>query len=419
MQDFYEVKDNQIWLNSFLDFESRMVHEGFTSLDETLEVLDAAYKKFMGKVEGVLIKVEATQNKGSYLVQLQNFKKQILEINAIGDFTKVYQRIEGLEKEILVTIEQNRSRNLEIKKALLEEIEIVSASTIWKKAGEEMNSIRLRWKKTGAASADLDDQLETKFQSYTDHFYNARSAFFEKSESAISLYSALISESTAIIEDEKFNRNQKISELKKVQVKWKSLPPIPKNKYSDLYKSFNNVHDDFFSGYKSEVEKEKAERKVERTEQGLQKKRALILKVKALQKNLPENYMNEIKALRTEWKNSGYVPNALSDEIWAEFNYWIERLIENSRLEKMVRENSELNLSNEKEVISEKLKHLKRLVRKEKESLEKMNSNIGSFRINHKSKGFGQLLDSKAKEQERRWQVKRDIIRELEAELVS
>ena len=151
---FISIEGNEIFLKPFLSFQKRKIGELNSDEKEVFEKLLKEFEKFKQKTETVFQKIENTENKGSFLVQLENFKQQIQTINAFGNFEEIYSKIEHYETQIKQQIESNRTRNLEIKKALLEEAKILSESKNWQKATEEIKDLKLRWLKTGAVISE-------------------------------------------------------------------------------------------------------------------------------------------------------------------------------------------------------------------------------------------------------------------------
>ncbi len=406
MQELFEIRDNQVWLKSFLEYAERPLCEIKESEEATLEYLKSRFDRFKTKVDAVISKIDSTVNKGSFLVQIKNFKEDIGRIDALGDFASVYNTLVIYEAQIEEQVAANRVRNLEIKNSLLEEAKVIAQSDNWKKAAEELKSIYQRWQKTGAVDAEKREELENNFKTILDGFYTARDAHYKEREKDADVYKETIDKAAKLVEDTSIENSVKAKQLKSLQKEWKTLPSIPGGLYQKLWKEFSQVQDKFFVEYKKE-----------RHQEGIGAKNDLVEKAKSLVDNYTKHSIDDIKKLRQEWRKTFYSEDEESKKIWSDFNYWIEKFVELKRLEKLVNKGDIKPKKDEKEIISEKIKLLKRLIRKEKENLEKMNSNLGTFRINHKSKGFGEVMDAKTQEQERKWKVKKDLIKELEEQL--
>ena len=91
---FISIEGNEIFLKPFLSFQKRKIGELNSDEKEVFEKLLQEFEKFKQKTETVFQKIENTENKGSFLVQLENFKQQIQTINAFGNFEEIYSKIE-------------------------------------------------------------------------------------------------------------------------------------------------------------------------------------------------------------------------------------------------------------------------------------------------------------------------------------
>jgi len=411
-EKYLEIEDKDIFLKPFLSFPKRKIGEVKESIEKRIQELVENFSKFETKVNAVFEKIEKNENKGSFLVQLDNFKKEISEINAVGNFEEIFVQIEKYEIEINEIIASNRKRNLDIKLALLEEAHIFSNSTNWKQASEEMNDLKMRWQKTGAVVAERKEELENKLQGYFDEFYQKRAAFFENTGENVEEYQNLIA-----LAKEKLSLDiskNVAEEMKDLQLQWKNLTQIPGKQYAELSKEFRSIQNTFFNQLKEHIDGEKIKNIKHKQVKSLEIKKQLIEQAKKLFENIENDHFETIKELRKKWKSAGATSSKVSEEIWDEFNYQIGKLIELQKLLKIEKNILKENKDATDETIKmEKERYLKKSIRFEKEDLEKMTTNVGNFRINHKSNGFSNVMDSKTKEQERRLKIKEDLLKNL------
>ena len=409
---FVTIEGNEVFLKPFLSFHKRKIGELNSNEIETLSNLKLEFDKFEKKVNEVFQKIENTENKGSFLVQLENFKKQIETINVSGNLEEIFTKLEQYEQQIKQQIEVNRTRNLEIKKALLEEAKILSESKNWHKASEEIKDLKLRWLKTGAVISEKKEELENSFQAYLNHFYSQKNELLENTQEHIDTYKKLIEQAKSKLEA---TLSKEIGEeMKAIQHQWNELPPIPKIQYNILHNEFIDVQNKFFNNFKKWIGQQRKHLNDEKQQKSIDLKINLIEKVKYLYQKIEDNHFDTITQLREEWKKSGIISPEKSEKFWDDFNYQIEKLLETQKLHKIEKNLLKNNSNTKKETIFiEKEKYLKKAIRIEKENLEKMTTNLGSFRINHKSTDFAQVMDSKTRMQERKLKVKQELLKLL------
>ena len=294
----------------------------------------------------------------------------------------------------------------------MEEAKILSESKNWQKATEEIKDLKLRWLKTGAVISEKKDELENAFQAYLDNFFDQKNSFFEASQQHVEAYKNLLEQAKKKLETA---LSKDLSEeMKSIQQQWNALPPIPKTHYVALNNEFKEVQNKFFNDFKKWIGQQRKHLNDEKQQKSIDLKINLIEKVKNLYHKIEDNHFDTITQLREEWKKSGIISPEKSEKLWDDFNYQIEKLLETQKLLKIEKNLLKKNSNTKKETIFiEKEKYLKKAIRIEKENLEKMTTNLGSFRINHKSTDFAQVMDSKTRMQERKLKVKQELLKLL------
>ncbi|PIQ47477.1 MAG: hypothetical protein COW03_14975, partial [Cytophagales bacterium CG12_big_fil_rev_8_21_14_0_65_40_12] len=136
------IKDGKVFRNAFLDFGQREIGELKDSEESTLFFFSERFNLAQAKVDQVEEKINATENKGSYLMKVLHLKETLHEFDAIGDFKKLYKKLDLLEEQLTGFINQNRAKNLEIKTALQAELDVVAKSVEWKSATAEVKEIQ-------------------------------------------------------------------------------------------------------------------------------------------------------------------------------------------------------------------------------------------------------------------------------------
>ena len=104
--------------------------------------------------------------------------------------------------DILGTALKNREKNLTSKIALIQEAEALSDSIEWQETTDKLKDLRSTWIKTGPVEKDLTEEIEERFRTAVEHFFERKKNFFEdkkKMQNRIyDRYRDLISQSVAL-----------------------------------------------------------------------------------------------------------------------------------------------------------------------------------------------------------------------------
>ena len=143
------IQEQQVWLRPFMNYPARRVGDVKESEDDSLVYFAKRYEMFRDKVSDLLARIEASENKGSFLMKVLHMKEQIGNYDALGDFEQLYHTLAGAEAAINETIKQNREKNLASKIALIQEAEALRDSIDWQETTDKLKDLRGTWIKTG------------------------------------------------------------------------------------------------------------------------------------------------------------------------------------------------------------------------------------------------------------------------------
>lgn len=237
------VKSDKIYLKGWGKHQDREIGEVRDGdLEKSVQFFVERFEEFEKKVEDLIQNIEATENKGSFLMKLVHLKEQLPKHDGLGDYQRIHDRLDKYESLIKDIIHKNRLRNTDIKKALLLEAEEIGQILNWKEATEKANDLKSRWIKTGSADEENQEQLEHDFWSKIQNFYDRKKRFFEDKQKLIDRreeqYSNLVKEAEKI--DDFFGkaRFEKVKDLKE---RWKEVGGIPAEKYQPLYEKFKQL----------------------------------------------------------------------------------------------------------------------------------------------------------------------------------
>jgi len=249
--EFGYVKDEKVFLKGYLTYPDRQIGEVRNTPEEALQYFVNRFQLAQNKVAQLEEQVEEAQNKGSFLTKLLQLRKNLTEFDGLGDFIPLLERLDALEEKLRELIKTNQAKNLEIKRALLEEVREVVKGEDWAQVTEQMQELKTKWLKTGPVEKPYEDEIEGEFQRLTDDFYQRRRDFFaEKNriiDEKLATLQRLVDRAFALRRQEDLDAS--FQEIKQLQAEWKTIGQVPPKKQSMLWKQFKKANDLFFEKY--------------------------------------------------------------------------------------------------------------------------------------------------------------------------
>lgn len=248
---FGYVRDGKVFLKGYLDNPDRQIGEVRNTEAEAIQYFINRFQLAGTKVAQLKQQVEEAQNKGSYLTKLMQLRKSLLEFDGLGDFIPLLEHLDGLEVELRELIKVNQAKNLEIKRALIEETRQVAQLEDWNEATELMQEIKTKWLKTGPVEKPYEDETEGELQRIADDFFQRRREFFTEKNRQIDERLATLQR----LVDSAFRLRRMedvdvaFQEIKLLQAEWKTIGQVPPKKQSMLWKQFKKANDLFFEKY--------------------------------------------------------------------------------------------------------------------------------------------------------------------------
>ena len=253
IQDEYGyIQDGLVFLGGYAGHPDRQIGEVRRTPEEALQYFRNRFTIAQGKVDLLHQQVEEAQNKGSYLTKLIQLRKTLIEFDGLGNFIPLLDRLDVLEDELKSLINSNQVKNLEIKRALVEDVRAISERTDWNVASEDMAELKNKWLKTGPVEKQYEEEVDGGFQLYTDTFFQARREFFIEKNKKIDEFIAFAED---LIKQVEVLRNAPdvdvaFEEIKKIQQQYRTLPSdLPPKRKKDLWRLFKRANDNFFWRY--------------------------------------------------------------------------------------------------------------------------------------------------------------------------
>lgn len=405
------IKDNKVYLKGFLGQDDRVIGEVKEDEASTISYFEARFDQLKEKVEKLKSDIQENQNKGSFLMKLIHLRDSLMQADALGDFIPLIEELNKEEEYLSEIIQANRSKNLEVKKALIQEAEEMKDNTDWRETTEAYKDLKMRWIKTGPVEKELEEEIEMKFNDAVQHFFENRRHYYEglalQAEENIKVYEALVVQAR---EAHDFPDAKVAFEIsKKIQKEWKASGKVPAEKRQPLWDEFSRLNNRIFSRYKRTLNPGPSMHPREI----IRKAEQLTDEIKKLA-GQPTTYelIGQAKKIQEEWKK---LPMRKPKEVnltARSYQFFMDIVFEKAFLEKLVHgkyEGFDEKPAEEQKQI--KIALLKDLLHRDQTELDTAQSNSDNFRV--QTQDFEIMMRKKLSGLKRKVDVKNYILRQL------
>lgn len=244
-------QDGKVYINAYLTFPQREIGFVRNTEQEALDYFVNRFELAKTKVIQLASEINDVQNKGSYLTKVVQMKAYLSEFDGLGDFEPLFKQLDSLEVFLRDLIQNNQIKNLEIKRALIEDAKTIAVQEDVLKATEDLMELKSKWVKTGPVDKKYQDSLSESFQEVLDQFFLLRRAYFEEKnrqiDEKIVLLQGYIDSVHQLRKAE--DLDDSIIKVKELQKEWKNVVGLPPKKQSMLWKNFKKANDMFFEKY--------------------------------------------------------------------------------------------------------------------------------------------------------------------------
>ncbi len=422
-KQYGSIQDQQVWLKPFMNYPARQVGEVKESEDDSLVYFAKRFEMFQEKVNNLLERIDSSENKGSFLMKVLHMQEQVGNYDALGDFEAIYHTLTEAEAAINETIKQNREKNLTTKIALTQEAEALSDSIEWQETTDKLKELRSTWIKTGPVEKELTDEIEERFRSAVENFFERKKNFFEdkkKMQNRIyDKYRDLISRSVALQNSEEWEETT--AKLKQLQNQWKDVGgTLPRKTMTRLWTDFRKAHNHFFERLKKKINNEKNESRGKYYEANFERKKALVEEAEQLlQQHGLGDAVKRAKELQAEWKKVGPVSPEVSDMIWERFIKACDRVFEMSSLEHYIRKRQQASNEtfSETDDLQARINALRDFIKSDKSELEVLEGNLGKLSDSPGNEAFRSMLQGKIRNFNRKIGTKTAMIEMFKSQL--
>jgi hypothetical protein len=414
------VRDNKVYLRGFLGYPDRQIGEVKQSVEASVKYFRDRFETATQKVEELHELVKEAQNKGSYLMKLLHLRQYLIEFDGLGDYPALLERLDTLEAELRTTIVHNRGRNLEIKRALLQEAEGLADSTDWKETSEKFKELKAKWIKTGAVDKE-HEEIEGQFDAIVNGFFDRRKAYFEQkneiSRRRVSRYEDLVRQ--AMYLKDSTDLDVTASKFKRLQEQWKKVGKVPKAMAGTTWEDFKKANDVFFERYKKA--KGQSGTYVKRVDPKKLAQEKLTKEAEELLQSSDITHASErAKQLLMEWKNVGVNPKFQDRQLSDRFRAACDKIFEMNYLMRVVkRKNFFFDKKPLVDQLQIKISVMSDLIRKDKMELDTYEGNVDGMNMLNKSQTMDKMVVSKLNVQKRKISVKELLLNQFKAELAA
>lgn len=249
--EFGFCRDGKVFINTYLSYPEREI--GFVR-DSEQEALAYFVKRFdlaVSKVKGLSAEIEAAQNKGSFLTKVLQMKTYLIEFDGLGDFKPLLVELEKHEAYLKELIQANQVKNLEIKRALIQDAKEISQEEDVLEATDKLSEVKVKWVKTGPVDKQFQEELASEFQDVMDAFFLKRRTYFEDKNRQIDEKILILQGYTDSVHQlrKAEDIDDSVIKVKEIQKEWKNVLGLPPKKQSMLWKNFKKANDMFFEKY--------------------------------------------------------------------------------------------------------------------------------------------------------------------------
>jgi hypothetical protein len=213
-----------------------------------------------------------------------------------------------------------RQENLKKKEALCARAEALQDSTDWVRTADAIKALQAEWKSIGPVTRGHEKAVWERFRGACDKFFTRRqddlkSRKHEWSEN-LAKKEALIAEAEQLAQSTEWDKAA--TRIKQLQVEWKKIGPVRKNKSEVIWQRFRTACDTFFERFKNRDQAAVAGKLADR-ETAVTELESLVPPADAVDAAQPDDLYAKVQAARARWLQGPELPRhalmPLSDRV--------------------------------------------------------------------------------------------------------
>ncbi|PWJ60005.1 uncharacterized protein DUF349 [Dyadobacter jejuensis] len=364
------VKDSKVFLKGYLEFPDRQIGEVKRTEQEAIDYFKNRFNIVLNKVEQLEKEIDEAQNKGSYLTKLIQLQRKLVTFDALGDFIPLLRRLEEKEEYLKSLIGVNQTKNLEIKRALIEDVKVAAAIEDYAVATEQIQEIKAKWIRTGPVEKESQEEVEATFQEILDQFFQRRRDYFDEqnriNQERIDQYEALI-KITKTLSYAK-DMDEAYQKAREVRTAWNNVGEVPPKRFFKVNKAYRHFLKLFYDKYNLAKGIEPKVRVDPRT---VEQQKLLQQAEQLLRQPNIAAAAAEAKVLLSKWKEIKIPYKLVDKEVADRFRMVCDKIFELSYLARVIsRKYPAFELKSQEEQLRTKHRELEWLAKREKSDLE-------------------------------------------------
>ncbi len=369
-EEYGYVKDGKVFLNGYLGSEDRQIGEVKRTEEEAIDYFKNRFTIAQNKVDTLETEIEEAQNKGSYLTKLVQLRRKLIGFDAIGDFIPLLERLDKAEDYLTGLIRVNQIKNLEIKRALIEDARVAAAIEDWQAATDELQEVKSKWIRTGPIDNEVQEEVDKEFQAILDDFFHRRREHFaalnQVTQARVDQYEALIKQVKQLSWSKDLDEAYK--KTRDIRNAWNAIGELPPKKFFKINKAYRHFLKLFYDKYNVAKGIQPTVRVDPRT---LEQQKLMEQAEHTLKNDDIVTAAENAKVLLSKWKEIR-IPYKQSDrELADRFRSTCDKIFELSYLARVIsRKYPAFEMKSEEEQFRTQIREMEWLVGRERNDLE-------------------------------------------------
>jgi len=237
-------------------------------------------------------------------------------------FIDAYKKIQARRGEHRQRIEEEKQKNLQIKRRILEDLKVLTETDETSESLEKVKELQNEWKKIRAVPHENVQELWDSYRVYLDKFYDNLSINFELKE--LDRKKNLEAKIDLCMKVDQLQEEASVKVamnlLNKFHDEWKHTGPVPKEYAEEIWTRFKAASDKIYEQKKAQMDEMREMRR-----KNLELKTAInerLEQVATLLYDKPKEWIAKtevINAFFEEWKKIGPVPKEQNEIVWGKF----------------------------------------------------------------------------------------------------
>lgn len=248
-------------------------------------------------------------------------------------FNEAYKKFNKRRSDFILSQEKIRNNNLKTKQEILGKMKhIIQNEEDMSKAFNEFHDLQAQWRGIGPVPPQNINDLWMTYRLYIERFYDYIKINRELQDldqkKNLEMKIQLCEQAEELMLEPSLNKA--MQEANQLQIKWKDIGIVPRDKRTEVWTRFKAAVDKVFERKKSFLDELKGKHSV-----NLEAKNALIAKAeeliaKPLEKHTQwQETMKSVLELQQEWRKIGPTDKQTNEEVWKKFKSVSDQFFKN------------------------------------------------------------------------------------------